>query len=233
MSSVQPLGFLELPWLFVFIIETKWVAILFWLALAVYFFKFRRDIIAESGKRFFTILRWSVMGFAGFMVLRAAILSVLQYWIWQKASPGFLPPHQPLDYFLGYSWLHFGKEPILSILFAAFLIALMMMGNRFSGSRFFYREEPWLAGFGILGAPWPAGMLVMGLVLAAGVLLQVVAVAVGLARRPVAQGLARRPVALGRQERLALLWFWLPAALIAIIFGDIIGEWIGLNQLRI
>jgi hypothetical protein len=224
MPEAQPFNFLESPLLAVFLFETSSVAILFWLALAVYFFKLRRDIIVERGKRFFLILRWSVMGFAGFMVLRAATLLVLQYWIWRKTNPGLLPPHQPLDYFLGYAWLHFGKEPVFSILFAALFTALMIMGNRFSDGRFFYREEPWLAGFGILAAPWPAGMLVMGLVLAAGVLLQAAAAAVGLARRSVAQG---------RQERLALLWFWLPAAFIAIIFGDIMIEWLGLGGFRI
>jgi hypothetical protein len=217
MPEAQPLNFLESPWLAVFLFETRWVSLLLLLALAVCFFKFRRDIIAERGKRFFLILRWSVMGFVGFLVLRAATLSVLQYWIWQKTNPGLLPPHQPLDYVLGYTWLHFGKEPAVSILFAALLSGLMIAGNRFSGNRFFYREEPWLAGFGILAAPWPAGMLVMGLVLAAGVFLQAAAMAMGLARR----------------ERLALLWFWLPAALIAVLFGDIIGEWIGLTQFRI
>lgn len=200
---------------FWFAVDAGWIAVTFVFVLAIYFFKSRREILAESADRFFAFLRWSSAAFALILLLLGAFLSAAQYLIWQQANPAFLPPHQPLAYFLGYAWTNFAKEAVFSIIFALLFLFIMDAANQFSGNRFFYREEPWLAAFGALAAPWPAGMLVVGLVLIAGVLLQVVIAAAGY------------------RGRLPLLWFWLPAMLIAIIFGDIIGWWIGQVQFRV
>lgn len=185
--------------------------------LSVYFIASRRKILDESAERFFAALRIGVGAFVFLLVGRAALLSAAQYRVWQGNvfSRRLLPPEQPISYFTGYAWTHFGKEAAFTILFAGMLLLVMAAGNRVGRGRFFYREEPWLAGFGVLAAPWPAGILVMMAVLAAGVFAHA-ALAI-----------------LGRKTRFPLVWFWLPATLIAIAFGDIIGEWIGLTELRI
>jgi hypothetical protein len=111
--------------------------------------------------------------------------------------------------------MHFGKPAAFTIAFALILFLTMQFGNRFSGNRFFYREEPYLAAFGVLAASWPAGLVVMGFVLGIGVVLQAFLALVG------------------SRGRMPLIWFWLPAALVAIVFGDIMVKWLGLSQFRV
>lgn len=178
----------------------------------------RREVFAESGARFFLLSKIAA-GFAAFFLAgRGVTLSIMQYQTWKNAggaSALLLPPHQPIGYFLGYAWLHFGKAAAFSIVFAALLFAAIQLGNRASANRFFYREEPYLAAFGVLAAPWPAGFLAMAGALVAGVALQAAFFLVG------------------RRGRVPLLFFWLPMAIIATVFGDIIGKWLGLTAFRV
>lgn len=177
----------------------------------------RRLIFDESSARFLKIIRSALLLGIILIVAHGVILSLLQYQVW-KEGDGFavflLPPHTPISYFLGYVWMHFGKEILSSIFAALALLFTMSVANRFSGNRFFYREEPWLAAFGTLVAPWPAGFLVMMIVFGVGLILQAALI------------LARR------RKRLSLIWFWLPATLVAIVFGDVISGWIGLERIQ-
>jgi hypothetical protein len=194
---------------------TRWAGFILALLIGIYFIKSRQDILEERADKFFMILRIGLYGFAVFLICRGVTLALAQYLVWKKANPALLPPHYPIGYFLGYAWMHFLKAAVFSIAFPLLLLFIMALANRFSRGRFFYREEPWLAAFGAMTASWPAGIIVMAAVLVIGVLMQVVFTIKGL------------------RSRMPLLYFWLPSALIAILFGDIIGKWIGLNNLRV
>jgi hypothetical protein len=193
----------------------RWAALVAAWSLFFLFVKSRRAILTESAGRFFSVLRVGVFGFAALLFLRGTILAAAQYLFWRQVNPALLPPYQPLSYFVGYAWTHFGKEAVFSVAFAGLLLLTMAAGNRFSGGRFFYREEPWLAAFGVLAAPWPAGLVVMMSALTAGVLAQVIL------------------TLLGQRMRVPLVWFWFPSIFLALFFGDIIGGWIGLTSLKI
>lgn len=187
-------------------------SVLLILFLLFYLFRVRHAVLAESADKFFVILRWSIVGFAAMLFFRGMFFAVLQYLTWRQVNPGLLPPNQPLQYFIGYAWMHFFKAEMVAILFALALLLVMLVVNKLVGNRFFYREEPWLAGFGVIASPWPAGMIAMMLVLIVGTLLQA--------------GMS----IVSKKDRLSLIWLWLPAALIAVIFGDIISKWVGLSR---
>lgn len=189
-------------------------AALFLLAALVYF---RRDVLEGTSRRFYRISQIAAAVIVIFFAARGTILSFAQYSVWKNSphTAGLLPPHQPIAYYLGYSWYHHWKVFVFSALFAAALFLVVRLANRFSGGRFFYAEEPYLAAFAALVAQWPGGFIVLGGALFVGVLSQLVF------------------FEFGAGKRLPLLFFWLPAAIAAIIFGDTISEWVGLSQFRI
>lgn len=189
-------------------------AALFLLAALVYF---RRSVLEGTSRRFYRISQITAAAMVIFFAAKGVILSFAQYAAW-KTSPnteGLLPPHQPIAYYLGYSWHHHWKIFVFSAFFAATLFLAVRLANRLSGNRFFYDEEPYLAAFGALAAPWPGGFIVLFGVFFIGVVLQLVF------------------FEFGAGKRLPLLFFWLPAAIAAILFGDTISLWFGLNQFKI
>ncbi|MEW5805292.1 MAG: hypothetical protein AB1721_00985 [Patescibacteria group bacterium] len=125
-----------------------------------------------SDQKFFTFVRslfFLVLVFAG---LRIFSLYLVQYLIWSKTEPFvyFLPPHQPISYFLSYAWLHFAKLPAFNFFLSAFLFFLIFLGAKLSRGRFFYSEEHYSGGIAILLNSWPDNFFVFILVLAFGCL---------------------------------------------------------------
>ena len=102
-----------------------------------------------------------------FLFSRVAYLFFEQYRVWQGTY--FLPPFQPMGYFLSYSWLHFAKQPVFDICLGIFFFFLIWLGTKFSQGRFFYNEEKYTGGLAMLLNPWPVNILVFFLVILLGI----------------------------------------------------------------
>ncbi|MBI1975237.1 MAG: hypothetical protein HYS57_02675 [Parcubacteria group bacterium] len=167
-------------------------------------------------------VKFAVLVLMVVIVVQAVLMILGQYLVWKAGPPGiyFLPPHQPLGYFLGYAWQHFGKMPFATLVVAGLSLLLLWGANRFSGERFFYREEPFLAALGVMTAGWPLGFFVLVAVLAVGAFVQSVQFFLAF-RMKVSPG------------RFPLVYIWLPVALITMIWGEKIASLVGLTQLYI
>lgn len=160
--------------------------------------------------------------FLFFLLFRSGTYSVGQYLTWRSGPPGiyFLPPHQPMSYFVGYVWQRFGKESATTLFLAGAVFLLVKIANLLTRDRLFYDEEPYFAAIAILAAGWPGSVVVLAGVLLLGALLQLFFFFLWILRR--------RSIG-----RLALIYFWLPLALLSIHFGAIMGAWVGLSQFKI
>jgi|GEM_PF-6822374 len=155
------------------------------------------------------------------MLFQSAVYSVGQYIAWQESgiSKYLLPPHQPIKGFLNYVWQRFGKEPVAAFLLAGAVFFSIKLGNAFTGDRLFYDEEPYFAATGIMAAGWPSGMFVVGGALVLACALQMLFV--------MSRFFLQQPTG-----RFPLVYFWIPLAILAINFGAIIGQWLGLQQFK-
>lgn len=68
-----------------------------------------------------------------FRFLYAAVFTVIQYLVWKRDefSQFLLPPHQPLGYFLHYSWSHFWFSPVLSFGSAALFTSFLFIVRKY------------------------------------------------------------------------------------------------------
>lgn len=84
--------------------------VIFLLSATIYFFL--RD---ESKKT--TMLRYAASMTITLFFLRAVLLTYATYSLWSHTSPSkyLLPPHQPISYFLQYSFIHFFASFLLTI----------------------------------------------------------------------------------------------------------------------
>lgn len=91
-----------------------------------------------------------------FRVFYAGVLTWLQYYVWQhnEFSKLLLPPHQPIRYFLQYSWTHFWFNAILSV-GVAFLFWLLLKLLKKYQERFFEEGEPEIGFLAVLIVGWP------------------------------------------------------------------------------
>jgi len=171
-----------------------------------------------SDERILKFLR--IIFFIGlFLVcLKVWFLFAAQYRSWLGSY--FLPPYQPIGYFLQYSWTHFAKQPVFDIGLGIFFFFLIWLGTKISGGRFFYGEEKYSGGLAILLNHWPVNILVFFLVLLAGILFS----------------LARR-VFKGRGQGGAVLisfrYFWPMVGLGLLFLGDILVNFLGLGILTV
>lgn len=153
-----------------------------------------------------------------FIFSRIIFLFWFQFVAWQGSY--FLPPYQPIGYFLQYSWTHFAKQPIFDISLGVFFFLLIWLGEKISRGRFFYDEEKYSGGLAILLNHWPVNILVFFLVFLTGILFS----------------LARR-VFKGRGRGGAVLtnfrYLWPVIGLGLLLFGDILVNFLGLGILAV
>jgi hypothetical protein len=195
----------------------KYLSNILTLLLIIFFLKYRGKILKEEQNPFFRLTKIFIFALLFYLLVGGMLLSFAQYSIWKIGNYGLLPPHQSISYFLGYAWYHFFKASIFSMVFSFILFSGMVVMNRMAGNRFFYKEEPYLAAFGALSIKWPIGILVMGLVLFFGLLFQLIF----------------KICSKSSGARVPLLYFWLPAIVISLVFGDIISKWVGLMNFRV
>jgi len=160
-------------------------------------------------------LKLSFYIFSSVIIFQSIFSTILNWWLWsqQGVSQRFLPPHSPISYVLKYSWQHYWFESIVTIIAAAIVFFGIYFLNKKFEKNFFYNEEKYLAALGILAVGWPNCLIFLCLVLFLGVVLHLISFLFNKGR-----------------NRLALLYFWIPCALLILLLGDIINKYIGVNQ---
>lgn len=146
--------------------------------------------------------RWAF--FIAVLALVAAIsyLSREQFLAWQgnEFSKYFLPPYQPIGYFLKYIFRHFWATYAVSGAVAIIAYGAFLWANRVRGNMLFEREELLFMASGVLFAGHP------------GYVAYVMLVAMAYVAASLAQLLITR-----KNERISFYRFWLPSAIIAIV----------------
>ena len=74
-----------------------------------------------------------------------------QYQVWSQneLSKFLLPPYQPIAYFLGYSFTHFFKNYLISLVIALLFLSAAVFLNKKFPEKFFEKEEPYLGAIAI------------------------------------------------------------------------------------
>ncbi|MBI4692153.1 MAG: hypothetical protein HY773_01785 [Candidatus Terrybacteria bacterium] len=101
-------------------------------------------------------MRFWIIFLICFRFFYAGILTWLQYYVWShnEFSRLLLPPHQPIKYFLQYSWTHFWFNAVLSV-GAAFLFWLLLRMLKKYQESFFEQGEPEIGFLCSLIVGWP------------------------------------------------------------------------------
>jgi len=173
------------------------------------FWILKRKLLRENSLKLITYI------FSGAIIFQSIFSTILNWWLWsqQGITQRFLPPYSSINYVLGYSWQHYWFESIVTIFTAiAVSFAISFLNKRFENC-LFYDEEKYLAALGILAVGWPNCLIFLSLVLFLGVLFHLISLFFN-----------------KESERLSLLYFWLPCALLILLLGDIISKYIGINQ---
>jgi len=144
----------------------------------------------------------------------ACFQSFQQYQIWSEGafSKLLLPPHQSIVYFLKYSFTHFFKNYLISLVAGLLFLGLANLLNNRYQKRFFEEEEPYLGALAIFLMGQPLWMVYFTGVMFIGVL--------GTLFLRIGSRKLRFLAASG--NRLPFYYFWVPVAIITIIIGKIL-----------
>jgi hypothetical protein len=194
-------------WIFNFLPVLSWVTII--LAGILYFCQSEFKDLSLVFRRFGGVYALLVLFFA-------VVLSVGQYLAWANDSTGlnFLPPVQPITYFLGYVWFRFLTPIFISFLVAGAWYLILNLLRRYQ-DRFFENGEPEL-GFALaLFIGWPKFLVFIPIALVCVVLVSVF-----------------RMVVL-REAYTTLGWPLVLSALLNLFYGNILISIFGLASLRV
>jgi hypothetical protein len=177
-------------------------------------------------------LRTIFFVFIGAIIIRSFSLMFLNYWLWSQEliSQRFLPPYTPISYFLKYSWQNYWFEPVVSVLLAFIVFWGIYLFNKKFEENLFYKEERYLASLGILATGWPNCLIFLSLVLFSGIIFHLFNILFFFFREKFKKS---NKNTLQISIRLSLLYFWIPCALLILLFSDIINRYIGINQFNI
>ena len=153
--------------------------------------------------------------FSSVIICQSIFSTILNWWIWsqQLITQRLLLPHTSIIYILKYSWQHYWFESVVTIFTAIIVFLGIYFLNKKFEKNLFYNEEKYLAALGILAVGWPNCLIFLCLVLFLGVVLHLISFLFNKGR-----------------NRLALLYFWIPCALLILLLSDIINKYIGVNQ---
>jgi len=177
-------------------------------------------------------LRTIFFVFIGAIIIRSFSLMFLNYWLWSQEliSQRFLPPYTPISYFLKYSWQNYWFEPVVSVLLAFIVFWGIYLFNKKFEENLFYKEERYLAGLGVLATGWPNCLIFLSLVLCLGIVFHLLNILFFFFREKFKKS---NKNTLQVSIRLSLLYFWIPCALLILLFSDIINRYIGISQFNI
>lgn len=91
-----------------------------------------------------------------FIFLFNSLLTGLQYYVWHSSafSKFFLPPFQPLSYFMGYAYHHFWLAGILSLVVALAFFGVLQLIRKYKPDSI-SSDEIFLASLACLLVSWP------------------------------------------------------------------------------
>ncbi|MFA5722193.1 MAG: hypothetical protein WC940_01225 [Candidatus Paceibacterota bacterium] len=174
--------------------------------------------------------------FSGVIIIRSLVLTFLNYWLWSQEliSQRLLPPYTPISYFLKYSWQNYWFEPVVSILLAFIVFWGIYLFNKKFEENLFYKEERYLAGLGVLATGWPNCLIFLSLVLCLGIVFHLLNILFFFVRQKywIKDQVEKNKLRFDHL-RLSLLYFWIPIALLVLLFSDIINRYIGISQFNI
>lgn len=113
-------------------------------------------VYLKPGEALQKFLRKFGIGIATAYIALALIASMLQYWLWTQATftQFFLPPHQPISYYLGYIAMHFWLKPVLGIGLALLWYVFLYVVKHHK-DRYFEGGETELAAIAFMLVSWP------------------------------------------------------------------------------
>ena len=142
--------------------------------------------------------------------------SYLQYSVWSQneVTKLFLPPHQPINYFLFYVGMKFFGPYLISLIFAFLFFFVAKYLNKKYQERFFYEEEFFIGALAIFLIGYPLAIFYL-----------IGVISIYLLAHFVLAGASKN-----FGERLSTYYLWLPIA----IFVILISEWlVGLEWWRL
>jgi len=147
------------------------------------------------------------------LFVRSIFLTFSNWYIWAHSEvlKGLLPPLTPITYFTGYIFRYAFSELVISLAFALLAIIGVTLLNKYFRGKFFYEEEKWLVGLGIISTYWPMSLVFVLFSLDMGIVLHFTYLAIANIKKKY------RP-----DYRLSFLYIWLPVALLTLILSDII-----------
>jgi hypothetical protein len=180
-------------------------------------------------------LKVVLFSFAGFIIIRSLVLTFLNWWLWSQEliTQWLLPPYSPISYILKYSWQHYWFESLMTVFLAFIVFWGIYLFNKKFEENLFYNKERYLAGLGILATGWPNCLIFLSLVLFLGIIFHLFNILFFFCKRArraneqVEKNISQHSI------RLSLLYFWLPCALLILLFSDIMNRYIGISQFNI
>ena len=138
------------------------------------------------------------------LAIQSVYLTQLLYktWIDNSFSRLYLPPYQPINYFIQYSFFHFWSHFLAALIFSLAILLLAKYFNKKSGEKYFWPEEIYFIVIAILIVGYPGWLVYFLLILLTPLLFAISHLL-----------LARKP------ERLSYYHLWLPLAILAIIIS--------------
>ncbi len=169
------------------------------LILSFFFKRGSKDLLRAS----FLIYLLGIFLSIGISLLQAS----LTYFLWERNSLShlLLPPFTPISYFLSYVFFHFFRPMLFNLSLSLLILALLKIFNKIFKGRLFFEEEIYFASFAVLASPFPTNLLLIILVFLSGIL-------VSLSKKTCKK----------RVEFTSLYHFWLPLAILMIIFKPFI-----------
>lgn len=142
--------------------------------------------------------------------------SYFQYQLWRDnlLSKFFLPPHQSINYFLGYVGARFFGPWLIAVGAAMLSLAAAYYLNKRFGGRFFEDEEPFLFALGVLLVGYPGFLFYIPLLFVFYLLFQL-SVNLRLLLQKRKDGKIPRQSA--SSPRVSAYWLWLGTAILAIL----------------
>jgi len=146
--------------------------------------------------------RFLLSGAILIMALVLGYTTYLQFVTWQEneISRFLLPPHNPINYFIFYTFTRIWLQYLISLIVGLVVLTIAQYFNRKHPERFFYKDEPYLLALGLFLPGHPGWILYLVLALTVHLL-----VAIGYT------------LVAKQTQRLSFYHFWLPLAAIAII----------------
>ena len=162
------------------------------------------------------IFQWFFFGAIVLIFSNSFYLSYLQYKIWKYGPASeftklFLPPHQSINYFIGYALFHFFAAHLVSLVFTFLFLKAVKYYNKKFEEKFFYPEEYYLGALAIFLSGFP------------GIFIYIVSLFLASALG----SLILNKFSTLKGERVSFYYLWIPTA----IFVIIISKW--LTQLPI